>query len=127
MTGIALKNGDIYLNSSGDLAIVDGANELIQNITSALKFWIGEYRWKTSLGIPYLAILSNPNLDDNLINYHITNAIENQNDYLSVIQQKQYGVKNINNINYTITSDRQLKLSVEIQLNNQAQPIILEI
>jgi len=38
MTGIALKNGDIYLNDSNDLATVDGANELIQNITSALKF-----------------------------------------------------------------------------------------
>jgi hypothetical protein len=127
MTGIALKNGDIYLNDSNDLATVDKANELIQNITSALKFWIGEYRWKTSLGIPYLAILSNPQLDENLINYHITNAIETQNDYLSITQRKEYGVKNINNINYTITSDRQLKLSVEIQLNNQAQPIILEI
>lgn len=127
MTGIALKNGDIYLNNSGDLATVDKANELIQNITSALKFWIGEYRWKTSLGIPYLAILSNPHLDDNLINYHITNAIENQNNYLSITQQKEYGVKNINNINYVITTDRQLKLNVEIQLNNQSQPIILEI
>lgn len=127
MTGIAFKNNDIYLNESGDLATVDKANELIQNITSALKFWIGEYRWKTSLGIPYLAILSNPNLDNNLINYHITNAIETQNDYLSIAQRKEYGVKNINNINYTITADRQLKLSVEIQLNNQAQPIILEI
>lgn len=128
MTGLALsKNWDIYLNSSGDLAIVDKATELIQNITSALKLWKGEYQFNINLGIPYLALLSNPNLDINLISYHITNAIENENNYLSDIQKKQYGVKNINNIEYSIDSNRQLKLNVEIELQNQAHPIILEI
>jgi hypothetical protein len=127
MTGIALKNGDIYLNDSNDLATVDGANELIQNITSALKFWIGEYQFNINLGIPFLALLSNPNLDSNLINYHITNAIENENNYLNSTQKKEYGVKNINSIEYSINDNRQLKLNVEIQLNNQASPIILEI
>lgn len=128
MTGVALNgNWDIYLNSSGDLATVDKATELIQNITSALKLWIGEYQFNINLGIPYLALLSNPHLDANLINYHITGAIENENNYLNDAQKKEYGVKNINNINYTITSDRQLRLNVEIQLNNQANPIILEI
>lgn len=128
MTGLALNgNGDIYLNNSGDLATVDKATELIQNITSALKLWIGEYQFNINLGIPYLALLSNPHLDANLINYHITGAIENENNYLNDAQKKEYGVKNINNINYIITSDRQLRLNVEIQLNNQANPIILEI
>lgn len=128
MTGLALNgNGDIYLNNSGDLATVDKATELIQNITSALKLWIGEYQFNINLGIPYLALLSNPHLDANLINYHITGAIENENNYLNDAQKKEYGVKNINNINYIITSDKQLKLNIEIQLNNQANPIILEI
>ena len=128
MTGLALNgNWDIYLNNSGDLATVDKATELIQNITSALKLWIGEYQFNINLGIPYLALLSNPHLDANLINYHITGAIENENNYLNDAQKKKYGVKNINNINYIITSDRQLRLNVEIQLNNQANPIILEI
>lgn len=128
MTGLALNgNWDIYLNNSGDLATVDKATELIQNITSALKLWIGEYQFNINLGIPYLALLSNPHLDANLINYHITGAIENENNYLNDAQKKEYGVKNINNINYIITSDRQLRLNVEIQLNNQANPIILEI
>lgn len=128
MTGLALNgNWDIYLNNSGDLATADKATELIQNITSALKLWIGEYQFNINLGIPYLALLSNPHLDANLINYHITGAIENENNYLNDAQKKEYGVKNINNINYIITSDRQLKLNIEIQLNNQANPIILEI
>jgi hypothetical protein len=126
MTGIAF-NGDIYLNSSNDLAIVDKANELIQNITSALKLWIGEYQFNINLGIPYLALLSNANLDSNLINYHITNAIENENNYLNATEKKEYGVKNINSIEYSINNDRQLKLSIEIQLQNHAHPIILEI
>lgn len=128
MTCLTLNdNWDIYLNSSGDLATVDKATELIQNITSALKLWIGEYQFNINLGIPYLALLSNPHLDANLIDYHITNEIENENNYLNDVQKKEYGIKNINNINYTITSNRQLKLNVEIQLNNQANPIILEI
>jgi hypothetical protein len=128
MTGLALnKNWDIYLNSSGDLATIDKATELIQNITSALKLWIGEYQFNINLGIPFLALLSNPHLDANLINYHITNAIENENNYLNATQKKEYGVKNINNIEYFIDSNRQLKLNVEIELQNQAHPIILEI
>ena len=83
MTDFALKDNDIYLNESNDIAIVSDVDDMISAVTSSLKLWLKEYDYDISLGVNYNNILNNPHLTSEIIDYAIRKAILLPNQYLT--------------------------------------------
>lgn len=45
--------GDIYLDDTGDLAGVSGAEGVASDLMSRLETFLGEYMWNTAIGMPW--------------------------------------------------------------------------
>ncbi len=114
---------DLYVNPSGQLAIVTGAYDTLQSVENALQLWLGEYDYNTSYGIPYKILLANPNSNNPLIEYQIRNAILSINSYLTTSQKAQFGIKSIQSLTYEVDRDlRIFNLSAVILLNGNNTP-----
>ncbi len=51
--------------TNGDLTFVDGKEAIAQDVTMALRTWLGETVYDTTVGVPYLQVIfkgKNPNL-----------------------------------------------------------------
>ena len=120
MTDFALKDNDIYLNESNDIAIVSDVDDMISAVTSSLKLWLKEYDYDISLGVNYNNILNNPHLTSEIIDYAIRKAILLPNQYLTDLAKSKYGIKTIQSIDYTInTLTRIITINAIILLNNK--------
>lgn len=120
MTQFAVdNNNDLYLNESNDLAVITGEFDLIQTITSSLRLWLKEYDYNTSIGVNYKQMYGNPHLLSEYIDYNLRTAILLPNSFLTSTDLANYGVKNINNLDYTLDRNtRIMKVIAEIKLNN---------
>jgi hypothetical protein len=76
---------DIYL-SSGDLAIVDGEDELVQRVKIKLLFFFGEWFLDTSLGIKYYESILKKNPDLNLVDSIIKASILDEPEMIDFIE-----------------------------------------
>lgn len=119
MTDFAIINNDIqYNNSIGDIYIVIDKDSFIQNITTALKTWLGEYIFDISEGMPYETLFTNEQTQ-NTIDYYIRKIINQQNDKLSSNNKNKFGIKKINQIKYNIDDNSNtLKINIVIELNS---------
>lgn len=56
---------DIYTDDSGDWVMVEGADEVAQRVSVALKTHRGEWLFDTGLGLPYREsiMVKNPNIE----------------------------------------------------------------
>jgi hypothetical protein len=45
--------GDLYLDETGDLAVVTGADAVVQDLRSRLRFFLGEWFLDQREGVPY--------------------------------------------------------------------------
>lgn len=120
--GVTSKDRDLYLNDSGDLVTVSGAECMSQAITSSLLLWNGEYDFDINIGLPYNTILGNPHINYDLLYYQISNAIMLPNQYLTPNQLSLYGINQIIDLNFTIDQkSRKLIINTTISLNNGEQ------
>ncbi len=53
MNTLLISDGDITLDSRGDIAMATGDLALAQDAASAIKTFLGEVYWDTTIGIPY--------------------------------------------------------------------------
>jgi hypothetical protein len=54
MKTIALKNGDLYLDADGNIAVVDGIEAVRQSVVTLLQMIKGEWVLDVTQGIPYM-------------------------------------------------------------------------
>lgn len=45
---------DLTLDTSGNIAMLSGADALAQDAATAIRLFLGEYYWDTTVGVPYL-------------------------------------------------------------------------
>lgn len=82
---IALNaNYDIYLDSSNNIAVINGVDSVAQTVTTAISLWRSEYQYNTLEGIPWGTILGET-LNQNLITIYLENAILNVLYVISII------------------------------------------
>lgn len=113
------ENNDLYLDTNNDLAIVSEVLDLVQSVEAAIRLWLKEYEYNTSIGINYKQIYSNPNLLPEVIDYNLTTAIMSVNTFLTTENLKSYGIKKINSLDYKLNRDtRVMQVTAEILLNN---------
>jgi len=93
---------DIYMLPNGQLAVVDGVYDIAQSIRCAIQLWLGEYDYNTSEGVPYRLLLGIQNVNNNLIDYQLRQAIFSVNKNMTTQQLQIYGVKSIQSVNFTI-------------------------
>lgn len=48
---------DIYIDSNGILAVVKGADSILQNVVCILQLWLGEAEFDITRGVPYFQIM----------------------------------------------------------------------
>ena len=58
MKAFALKDGDIY-ESGGQIAFVEGADEIPQTVQTRISTFLGEYFYNQDYGIPYWDAIQN--------------------------------------------------------------------
>lgn len=51
---------DLSLNASGNIALADATYSLAQDAASAIKTFLGECYWNTTIGIPWLTQILSP-------------------------------------------------------------------
>lgn len=113
------ENNDLYLDTNNDLAIISGEFDLVQSIEAAIRLWLKEYEYNTSIGVNYKQIYGNPNLLPEVIDYNLTTAIMSVNTFLTPDNLKNYGIKKINSLDYKLNRDtRVMQVTGEILLNN---------
>lgn len=54
MTAIAVRDGDIYLDDTGNLAMVSGIQRVLQQCEQVMKLQLGEAVYNMQRGIPYM-------------------------------------------------------------------------
>lgn len=59
------KTGDLLLDKTGNVKLIDNAERVAQQIQITLKFWLGEWFLDTSQGVPYFEyiLIKNPNIN----------------------------------------------------------------
>ncbi len=97
---IALKNGDIYLDSSGNLAFVTGLQACEQNCQTAMLALQGEMMYAADAGLPYAAVAWE-NYRPQLFQPAARSVIMQVQDVLGVISFTQE--LNGNTLSYTAT------------------------
>lgn len=53
------ENYDMSLDSGGNLIIAYNIDAIVQNVTSAIRLWFGEYDFNTQLGVNYYNYFGN--------------------------------------------------------------------
>lgn len=106
---------DLYLDSSGNLAIVEtGQNEIIETCYHAIQLCMGDYNFNTTLGIPYNTYLSSITPIGNQLKVSITTAVLGVN-----------GVTSIQSITATLNNTtRNLSIQVVINLTGNSQIMV---
>lgn len=61
---LSASNHDLVFSENNDLIIINGAEQVAQQIKCRLKFWLGEWFLDISKGVPYLdsILIKNANL-----------------------------------------------------------------
>lgn len=117
---------DIYMDSSGNLATVNGVTDLIQTIKNALWLWIKEYEFNTKIGLSYLGVFNNNSNNVGIFTQQIEDAILQCNDYLTEDQYNAYGIKSVDSIDYAVNeTTRKVVINVHITLNDGTQRNII--
>jgi hypothetical protein len=88
------KEGDSYLDSNGNIAIITGIDSVSQTVSNALQLWLGEYQFDTTLGVPWYNILGDK-FNRLLVNNYITDEILAL-PYIKEIISIDYVFNNIN-------------------------------
>jgi hypothetical protein len=88
------KEGDSYLDSNGNIAIITGIDSVSQTVSNALQLWLGEYQFDTTLGVPWYNILGDK-FNRLLVNNYITDEILAL-PYIKEIISINYVFNNIN-------------------------------
>lgn len=59
-----MSDGDLLIDDTGNLLVIDNAERVAQQIHISLRFWLGEWFLDTSQGVPYFEyiLVKNPNL-----------------------------------------------------------------
>lgn len=99
---------DIYMLPNGQLAVVDGVYDIAQSIRCAIQLWLGEYDYNTTDGVPYRLLLGIQNVNNNLIDYQLRQAIFSVNKNMTTQQLQIYGVKSIQSVNFTVNKSTRL-------------------
>ena len=85
MIGLDLNNNnDIYIDVSGNLALVQNINAVKISISCATKTTYGEIPLNTKLGIPYFATIFTAHPDVDLWESYMKDTINNLPDIVSV-------------------------------------------
>lgn len=96
---------DIFLDTNGNIAVVEGEDEIAQNIKCALLLKKGEYKYNTELGFQWTSS-TGALLPDIAFKKHIQDTVLNIN-----------GICSVSNIR--ITPDNQsVNISLEYRINN---------
>lgn len=124
--GDNLHINDIFM-TNGQLGVVKNVYSASQSIGNAIKLWLGEYDYNTSVGIPYQIIFNSYGNNQALIEYQIRNAILSYNNYLTPTQLPIYGINKIKSLTYNINQNTGLftlnaviimnKLNTTIEVN----------
>lgn len=67
-------NGDSYLDSNNNIAIISGVDSVSQTVSNALKLWLSEYQFDTTIGIPWFNILGEK-FNQLLVNTYIEQSV----------------------------------------------------
>ena len=122
LIGFAMtKDGtqDMFIDDAGNLGIVSGADCMSDNLETSCKLWAREYAYDTTIGVPYLTIIGNPSVNSTTLNTQFTNALLLPNKYLTIDQQKAFGINSIQTLAFSEDSiARNLKINATVLLNN---------
>jgi len=77
-------NNDIFLDASGNVAIVDNAESLRQRLLERLQFFLGEWFLDETLGVPYFQQILQSDVDINIVSNIITNEILKESEVIRV-------------------------------------------
>lgn len=65
---------DLVLNSNGDIALASNPYSISQDVASAIKTFLGECYYNTSLGLPYFSDILGENPPLSFVKQQIVNA-----------------------------------------------------
>jgi hypothetical protein len=117
---------DTEIDSGGNLILVKGIDFMSQTIKNSLWLWIAEYVFNILIGVPYLLILGNPNIEESLIQFYLSRQILTVNNYLTTDQLTIYGIKEITSLIFDFDTNQRVE-NVQITIlfnNNQTTQII---
>ena len=105
------EENDIYLDAQGNIAMVDGADAVIQTIQTNIGLWLGEYAFNTSIGVNY------PNMLGELPNQpYATDQFNNATIAVPYVAA-------VNNIAYSFNPQtRTFNTTIIAQISGQAVP-----
>lgn len=110
---------DTGIDAGGNLILVKGFDFISQTIKNSLWLWIAEYVFNTLIGVPYLLILGNPNIEESLIQFYLTRQILTLNDYLTTEQLTVYGIKEISSLVFDFNTNQRVEnVAITILFNN---------
>ncbi len=120
LIGFAMDdNQDMFIDESGNLGVVSGADCMSDNLQTNCKLWISEYEYDTTIGIPYKTIIGNPHVNSTTLNTQYTNALLLSNKYLTQAQQSAFGINSIQSLTFSEDSkSRELIMNATVLLNN---------
>lgn len=113
MIDFALIDGDLFCDEGGNLSTTKNEDCITQMIVCALKLFIGEYEYNTSLGIPWVIAMEYGYTQIPLLQYKLQNTIFSLNDYISNPNLK---IIDIIEVNTNFNSNRELIIELNILL-----------
>ena len=109
----------MFIDDAGNLGVVSGADCMSDNLKTNCKLWAKEYAYDTTIGVPYLTIIGNPNINSTTLDTQFTNALLLSNNYLTISQQKAFGINFVQTLTFSKDSiTRNLKINATVLLNN---------
>lgn len=98
----ALTSDGDWIFGSGKSAYATGDRAILENISTNLKTFLGECFFDTTIGMPWFDLIDQRNKD--IVMLFIKSAII-----------ELYGVLEVNELEYTLDSDRKLTLKYDIK------------
>ena len=78
------EDHDTFLDASGNVAVVDGAESLRQRLLERMEFFLGEWFLNELLGVPYFQRILQSDVDINIVSNIITNEISKDAEVIRV-------------------------------------------
>ena len=110
---------DLYLDSTGNIAMVDGVYDTEQTVTNSIWLWLGENIFDTTIGTDYAGKVFTANPDPYIVEFYLKAAITLINNYLPESAAQSMGIFDVQDYVSVINSETgKLSVSAVIILNS---------
>ena len=102
---------DLDLDGANNLATIDGAEAIAQNVATTCLVWRGEYFWDTNFGVPYKNVLGEqPPLSS--ISAYLIECAQTVDEVETVTVDLQKDSQNIRLLKGTITANGDINVNI---------------